>query len=275
MADEQLSGGEPFNMLDHVMSKRFKEREETTKTDVQEPSPAAPADTQYKAELDTLRRELAEARRETTEVRSLAERQTGALQTYLQQQSQQKPQEEEFPVIEVTNPELAAAMNALKNYTDKQLGNIKQMSAQERQQQTIEQNYNRYQQALAEVRQTHPDFKNLFTQEQLDNYVKPYLNNPNINWKQELESVSKAAHYSVLQAELAAANKKLAEVEKKTERQKAEQKENLKLVPGIGQRTQGAPSGVPVGDQIIKGYKGKGKMSFQQFGSELQKRLGI
>lgn len=269
--------GEDFNMLDYVNSKKH-EKEDAKPAVLQQESPPAASDNSK--DLEALRKEILDLRQENQTVKGSLERQSGTLQAYLQQQTQQRPaqQQEEFPTMEIKDPELAAALNALKAHTDKQLANFRNQNEAQRQQERAQGNAERFNSAVKQMRDTNPEFSKLFTDDQLGKWASPYLNSPqhqNIDWKNELELVTKTAHYDVLKTELAAAQRTLAEVNKRKESVQEQQKRDLKLVPGLGQRGGGGSSGgVSHGDQILRSYKGKSRMTYDQFGSELMKRIG-
>jgi len=268
---------EPFSMLDYVLNKKFEQKEEAQKP-VTQPSPPA-AESHQNQELEDLRKELSTYKSERDEFKSQLDKQHGMLQAFMKSEQGKQSgglKEPEFQPMTVHNEELAAAMNALKTYTDQQFGYIKQSAEAKHQQDALQTNVSRFKDAVRYHRENTPDLKYI-TDEQLSDYFKPYAGRNDIDWRNELGMLAQTYAYPHVKAELAAAQKQLNEQNKKRDRDQETQRSNLKMVPGIGQRSSSSASGGRlVGDQILSDYSknNRGKRpSYEQFGRELFKRI--
>lgn len=266
-SNEPLSGGQ---MFDEVTDRKFERQTEAS------PPPTVEQAPQKNDDVDYYKNRIAELERRDFETRSLVERQTGQFQAWLQaQQQQQHSRPVELPNVEVDDPSLAAALNTLDKRFDMKLQQFAQHQQQSEYNRLRQSESQRFEQALQDV----SEITKFYTKEQLQQFAAPYINDPRFaghDWKKELSQVLSAAKAPVLEAENQELRKKLDAVEKRKEADRQQQKQNLKLVPGIGQRSGGQQQSRSLGEQILSEFKGKGrgqKPSYKQFGAELLKRI--
>lgn len=264
---EPLSGGQ---MLDEVTERRYERQQEPAPPPVQDPP--AP---QRNEELDFLKTKFAEFERNQLETRSLLDRQSGAFQQFLQQnQNQGQQRQVDLPTFETDDPQIAAALNTLERRFDMKLQQYDQYNRQTAFQQTRQSEAQRFEQAINEL----PELTKYFTRDQLHQWGANHINNGvvNANWKEELTRQLNSVKAPQLEQELNELRKKQSAAEKRQETERQQQKQNLKLVPGIGQRSGGQSQSRSLGEQILNDFKGKGrssKPSYKQFGAELLKRI--
>lgn len=265
---EPISGGQ---MLEEVIERKFDRQ-----VDNDPPAQVHVEEPKKNDDVEYLKHQLAALERQNTEMRSTLDRTTGSFQSFLQQQQQQQyRQPDPLPSFETEDPLLAAAMNTLDQRVDRKLQALQQQQQQQELQRIRMSEAQRFDQALNDL----SDLTKFYSRDQLQQFAAPYINDPRyagLDWKKELTQVLKVAKHDVYEAENADLRKKLEAAEKRKDSERQQQKQNLKLVPGIGQRSGGAPAGKSLGEQILSEYKGSGrsnKPTYKQFGQELIKRL--
>ncbi len=235
----------------------------------------------YSKELEALRSQLDQSNRTTQDLRSQLDRQSGSLQQWMQEQSSQRqPQQPQVdPPLQVDDPALAAAINALDARNARRFQALQQDTEQKHFAGARQMELERVKNALASVREQNPEWAQAVTDEQIGKFIMPYVNNPRshgMDWKAEFNLAAQNFKYPHLETENAELKKQLAQYQKQEDRNKAQQKQNLSKVPGVGQRSGGDTSSVPVGDQIMADYRkahGRRKSpSFAEFGKELLRR---
>jgi hypothetical protein len=256
-------------MFQEVQARKFEHEPKQEEKQTEAPAPVVP---QHSEELVSIRAQLEESRRHQAEMKAYMERQNRDFQAYLSQSQNQpgRPEQPQLPTYETEDAELAAALNTMDQRIDAKLTQASRTLQQQQQELVRTMGYNRFQQAVSEFAND-PDFQQI-SRTDLERLVAPHLGNLNIDWRHEINSVLKVAKHDRVHAELEAAKRKLAEYEKKQERVRESQKADLKLVPNIGRGGASPGPQKSLGEQILSDYKGKGRMSFKQFGAELMRR---
>lgn len=267
-----ISGGQ---MFDEVMEKRFEQREQEAPAEREKT--VVPDRTHE--EIEGFKSRLEQLDRTNSELRAELARVSGTSQALLAQRERAPQQAEQLPMVELDDPDLVAAFNTLEKRLDHKLQSVARQSQEQNMNHARTIEYSRFKQAIEERIQQSPEFGKLFSTQQLEDFARPYISDPRyhgkVDWRKELDLAYRAATYDTVKSELETAKKQLEEINKKTDRERAQQKRDLAKVPSLGQRAGSGTSGRSVGEEILASHKGKSRMSFRQFGTELRKRIAM
>jgi hypothetical protein len=286
MSDEQ--GQEPFSFMSNTitsgkeMAREFFERRNGQQEAPKPNDPPANVP-DYSKDIDSLRGQLSESARTAAEMRGQLqqmERQNTQLQQWIQNdvsRQQQRPQEQ-MPSLEsqIEDPALLAAMNAIDARQEARLKGVVQNIAQHNFQQSYTREVQSLNQAIKQVREEFPEWARVVSDQQISEWAKPYLADPNrhggVDWTNEFRMAARAVEEPVLRTENAELKKKLAQYEKQSERNRQEQKQNLNKVPGVNSRGGSSEDdSKSVGERVLGDYKKahgrRAIMPWDQFGT--------
>ena len=275
-----LSGGD---MMDEVLRRKFERTDGGGGSEKPGATPAASEpkekSTDHSSEIAKLQAQIDAANKSNQELRGLYERSQGQYQTLISQRQEQRQPAVELPAYpELADPDLLAAINTLEKRMDHKLGQYNSQIEQRQIQETRRSEYQRYQQALADIQSEFPGFASEAGHRQaVDQFASQFYNDPRwagLNWKHELRNAARATvGYENVVAERDELKKKLEGYEKRQTSDRQKQKENLKMVPAVG-RSGGAGGGrQSVGESILSDAKAKGrKLTWSEFGSEFRRR---